>query len=130
MSLNKINGDIDKAMKSHCLAMAKKMAAPTQERHEYWLQSVLHFADFPAITARYGREFPIEGYPHHLYDEALCYIHFVGENSSHKFFAQKRVKGWVIIAIDSDDEVTVNPVTSTTPYTGKLGWDRGAAGME
>ena len=115
---------IDEAMTDLVLSMATKMASPTWERHLYWVMTLQHFCDWKAVTAFFGSSQPILGYPKNLYFIHVGWVHFVGENSSHKFFAQKRAKGWVLLSVGCDnDEVTFRQITSPSVYTGKLGWD-------
>ena len=115
---------IDTYMTEHCLRMSSKMASPTWERHMYWVQTVQHFCDWDTLNEVAGSEQALLGYPEEIYNLHLDYLHFVGENSTCKFFAQKRANAWVILALDCcDDTVYIHQVTTPNPYTSKLGWD-------
>jgi hypothetical protein len=115
---------IDEVMTRHCLEMATKMASPTWERHIYWVMTLQHFCEWEDIDNNFGRNQSILGYPENIYFHHQGWLHFVGENSSHKFFAQKRAKGWVLFSLCCDnDEVGFHQITSPSAYTGKLGWD-------
>lgn len=115
---------IDTYMTEHCLRMSSKMCSPTWDRHMFWVQTVQHFCDWDTLNEVAGSEQAILGYPQEIYNLYLDYLHFVGENSTHKFFAQKRAKAWVILSLDCDgDTVSIRQVTTPKPYTSKLGWD-------
>ena len=115
---------IDEAMTDLVLDMATKMASPTWKRHMFWVNTIQHFCDWQAVADTFGTEQPILGYPEDIYTHHCGWLHFVGENSSHKFFMQKRAKAWVRISVACDtDEVHVSQITSTSVYTGKMGWD-------
>lgn len=115
---------IDTYMTEHCLFMSDKMCSSTWERHMYWVQTVQHFLDRDTLNEVAGSEQPLLGYPEEIYNLHMDYLHFVGENSTHKFFAQKRAKAWVILSLDCDgDTVSIRQVTTPNPYTSKLGWD-------
>jgi len=115
---------IDEIMTRHCFDMSTKMASPTWERHIYWVITLQHFCDWETVVDVFGKNQPLLGYPEEIYNHHQGWVHFVGENSSHKFFAQKRAKGWVLLSVECDtDEVTFRQIRSLAVYTGKLGWD-------
>lgn len=115
---------IDEVMTRHCLEMATKMASPTWQRHIFWVMTIQHELDWEALVDTFGSSQPLLGYPDDIYMHHNGWLHFVGENSTHKFFMQKRAKGWVKISVCCElDEVRFSQVTSTSVYTGKLGWD-------
>ena len=115
---------IDEAMTRLCLDMSTKMASPTWERHIYWVMTLQHFCEWEVLSNTFGQNQSILGYPENIYAHHQGWVHFVGENSSHKFFAQKRAKGWVLLSLGCDnDEVGFHQITSPSVYTGKLGWD-------
>lgn len=115
---------IDEVMTRHCLDMSTKMASPTWHRHIFWVMTIMHELDWKTLVDTFGVSQPLLGYPEDIYAHHNSWLHFVGENSSHKFFMQKRANGWVRISICCDlDEVRFSQVTSTSVYTGKLGWD-------
>ena len=115
---------IDEAMTRLCLDMSTKMASPTWERHIYWVMTLQHFCEWEVLSNTFGQNQSILGYPENIYAHHQGWVHFVGENSSHKFFAQKRAKGWVLLSLGCDnDEVDFHQITSPSVYTGKLGWD-------
>ena len=115
---------IDEVMTRHCLDMSSKMACSTWERHIYWVMSLQHFCDWETVVDVFGKNQSILGYPEEIYKHHQGWLHFVGENSSHKFFAQKRAKAWVFFSVECDtDEVTFRQIRSLAVYTGKLGWD-------
>lgn len=116
--------DIDRAMTKHCLALSQKMASPTLERHEFWVQSLLFSCDWDAVQNTFGDNNPLEGYPTEIYDENCSYTHFVGENNCAKFFAQKRDKGWCLFIVDEIGDVLFRQIRYPDVYMGKLGWDR------
>ena len=115
---------IDEVMTRHCLDMSIKMASPTWQRHLFWVMTIQHELDWEALANTFGQNQSILGYPEDIYAHHNGWLHFVGENSSHKFFAQKRAKGWVLITLGCDnDDVRFRQITDPSVYTGKLGWD-------
>lgn len=115
---------IDEVMTRLCLDMSTKMASPTWQRHIFWVMTIQHEMDWKALVDTFGQSQPLLGYPEDIYTHHNSWLHFVGENASHKFFMQKRANGWVKISVACDlDEVRFYQVTSTSVYTGKMGWD-------
>ena len=115
---------IDTYMTEHCLFMSKKMSAPTWEHHMFFVMSLQHFCDWDTLDEVAGSSQALLGYPEEIYNLHMNYLHFVGENSTHLFFAQKRANAWVILSLNCcDDTVRFRQVTTPCPYTSKLGWD-------
>lgn len=118
-----ILSDINDRFEELVLNMANKMCSPTWSRHIFWVMSLKDAIDFDEMNERFGSALPVEGYPEELYHHHMGLIHFVGEYTGTKVFAQKRERGWFLLGVNDDFTGGYRQVTHPYEDTGKLGWD-------
>lgn len=109
-------------------SMKDQMASKDPERHIYFAMSIREAIDWDDFRNKYGKTVSALK-DEWLYNEAMCYINFLGETSVFSYWGFLLESGdWVIVSYGDGGRVTVAGVLDMPrweiPDFGRLGWPR------